>query len=133
MGYNNTMETYSITDLVGYAQSVRDAAASDLKEDYTENLDEFVTIKQVIGLVRDHSIGFDENDHFLINEEIHGLIYDDIQKWIFNVGLAKLAANGFIECAWDDEINEMIFWASDEKKNNDKPAKQKRKTRKNKG
>ena len=127
------METYSITDLVGYAQSVRNAVASDLKADYTENLDDFITIEQVIGLVRDYSIGFDENDNFLINEEINGQICDDIQKWIFNAGLAKLAANGFIECAWDDEINEMIFWASEEKNKNDKTSKQKRKTRKNKG
>lgn len=126
------METYSITDLIGYCHSVRDAAASDLKKDYTENLDHFITINQIKGLIKEHSFGVDDDDNLLINEEIHGVIYDDIQRWIFNVGLAKLAANGFIECAWDDDGDEMIFWASDEKNKNDNPAKPKRKTRKNK-
>lgn len=126
------METYSITDLIGYCHSVRDAAASDLKKDYTENLDDFVTINQVKSIIKDHSVGTDDDDNFLINEEIHNEIYDSIQVRIFNVGLAKLAANGFIECAWDDDNNEMIFWASDTKNQNDNPAKPKRKSRKDK-
>lgn len=106
------MEAYSITDLLGYADCIRDGAARELKEDYHDNLDEFITINQVINLVKEKSIGSDENDNYLINEDIHNELYEDIQDWIFNVGLAKLAAAGKIECAWDDEENDMVFWAT---------------------
>lgn len=127
------METYSITDLLGYATCIRDAAARSLKEDHNENLDDFISIKEVIGLIRDNSIGFDEQDNFLINEDIHEKLYEDIQSWIFNIGLAKLASSGKIECAWDSEENTMVFWAAEDKQSNDRHKKSTRKNRRTKG
>jgi len=52
-----------------------------------------------------------------------------------NVGLAKLASKGLVECAWDNETNEMIFWANPEisktskrkKSSNDKPIQRRNK------
>lgn len=105
------MEHYSITDLDGYARCVRDGAAKEFKENYTENLDDYISVGQIINLVAEKSIGVDDCDHYMINEDIHDEIYEDIQNWIFNIGLAKLAAAGKIECAWDDEENEMVFWS----------------------
>jgi hypothetical protein len=106
------METYSITDLPRYAECVREGAANQLIENYSDNLDEFISINQVINLIKDKSIGLDESENLLINEDIHNSIHEDIQDWIFNVGLAKLAAAGKIECAWDDDQNDMVFWAA---------------------
>jgi hypothetical protein len=108
------MDTYSIVDLRGYATSIRDAAAKSFTETYTENLDEFISIEQVIGMVKENSIGQDEENNYLITEENFDELFEQVRDRLYSVGLSRLATKGFIECAWDDESNEMIFWLSDE-------------------
>lgn len=110
------MDTYSVIDLEGYAYSVRDAAAKSFTETYNENLDEFISINQIIELIRENSIGKDEDNNYLITQDIFEEIFEEIRNRLYTVGLAKLAAKGLVECAWDDESNEMIFWLSDEEK-----------------
>ena len=107
------METYSIVDLEGYANSIRESAAKSFTETYTENLDEFISIDQVIGLVKEHSVGKDEKDNYLITEENFNEIFEAVRDRLYTVGLSRLAAKGLVECAWDDETNEMVFWLSD--------------------
>lgn len=107
------METYSIIDLEGYALSVREAAAGSFTEKYSENLDEFISVEQVIGLIEENSVGKDEEDNYLITEESFGELFEKIRNRLYSVGLSRLAAKGLVECAWDDETNEMIFWLSD--------------------
>lgn len=104
------MKNYSITDLLAYATHTRDSVASEMKPDYKDNLDDFITVNQILDIVKEHSLGVDDDNCFIINEEIHNDIFDSIEIRIFNVGLAKLAASGAIECAWDDKENEMVFW-----------------------
>ena len=29
--------------------------------------------------------------------------------------MSQLAAQGYVECAWDDEKNKMVFWVDDKK------------------
>jgi hypothetical protein len=104
-------EIYAITDLEGYAKEMRDAAAKSLAQDHDENLDEFISIKQMINLVKSECIGFDNNDRPMLDEDSNEKIYESAVTWIHNAGLAKLAAQGLIECAWDDNSHEMIFWS----------------------
>lgn len=103
---------YSIIDLDGYVESVRDAVAKSFLESYTENLDDYISLEQVKSVVIGYSLGQDEDSNYLINEETFNDAFDDIREWMFNVGIAKLAAKGLVECAWDDETNEMVFWAN---------------------
>ena len=107
------METYSIVDLNGYAISVREAAAKSFTETYSENLDEFISIEQVIGLISEHSVGTDEENNYLITEENFEQLFEAIRDRLYTVGIARLAVKGLVECAWDDETNEMVFWLSD--------------------
>jgi hypothetical protein len=104
------MESYSIIDLEGYANAMRGGAASSFEKDYTENLDDFISLGQVINMIKKNSLGLDEDNNYLISEEIFENIFDDIRDCIYGVGLAKLSANGHIECAWDNDSNEMVFW-----------------------
>ena len=108
--------TYSIVDLNGFATAIRQGAAESLSEKYNENLDEFISINQVINLVKSHSLGTDENNDHIINEDIFDNIFDEVRDWIYSIGISKLAASGSIECAWDDDSNEMVFWISDKNK-----------------
>lgn len=107
------METYSIMDLAGYASSIREGAAKSYTETYTENLDEFISIQQIIGLIKNHNVGKDEDGNYLITEDNFNDIFEEVRNILYSVGLARLAAKGLIECAWDDETNDMIFWLSD--------------------
>ena len=112
------MESYSIIDLEGYAKAMRDGAASSFEKDYTENLDEFITINQIINMIEKNNLGLDEEGNYLINEDIFEDIFNNIRTWLYEVGLCKLAAKGFVDCAWDDTANEMVFWLANKDKTN---------------
>lgn len=110
------MENYSIIDLEGYAKAMRDGAASSFEKDYTENLDDFITIPQVINMIKENTLGLDEDGNYLINEDIFDDVFNNIREQLYEVALAKLAAKGLIECAWDDESNDMVFWLANKDK-----------------
>lgn len=126
-------EIYTITDLDGYIHQVRATAANFLTENSFEedDLDDFISVRQLTNLVRNSCIGFDDNDRPLLDEDTNEKIFETTVTWIHNVGLAKLAGQDLIECAWDDENNEMIFWPKKKASNNAKSSKSKNK-RKNK-
>lgn len=111
---------YSITDLDGYAASLRDGVAKSFVENYKENLDEYITLDQIKHLIIGYSLGQDDEGNYLINEDTFNDTFDDAREWFYEVGLAKLAAKGAVECAWDDKANEMVFWVN----NNDQQSNQ---------
>jgi hypothetical protein len=105
-------KTFSITNMDGFAEAIRDGAAKSISETYTENLEHFITLNQVTQLVKKHSLGQDDSGEYVITEEIFDNIFEEIRSSIYQAGLSKLAANGHIECSWDDNNNEMVFWLS---------------------
>jgi hypothetical protein len=108
-------DSYVINDLEMYAQSIRKNAALSFSENYNEDLDSFVTISQVCQLIADNAIGLDEEDKYIIDEDSYNYTFDQIRIRLYNIGLARLASAGEIECAWDDEANEMVFWVPESK------------------
>jgi hypothetical protein len=118
-------EVYAITDLEGYANEMRTAAAKSLSANEGDNIDDYISLDQMINLVRTECVGYDHKDRPLLNEESNEQIYEKTVIWIHNVGLAKLAAKGLVECAWDSQANEMVFWANPEI---NKPEKREKKT-----
>jgi hypothetical protein len=125
-------EVYAITNLEGYATQIRDAAAKSLSENHNDNLNDYVSIQQIINLVNNECVGFDDENRPLLDEDINEKIFENTAIWIHNVGLAKLAAQDLVECAWDDKSNEMIFWAKEKRKPNAK-SKSRRKNKKSEG
>lgn len=119
-------QVYAITDINGYVSQMREVAAQSISENTeSDNLDHYISIGQMIGLVKTHCLGYDDEHRPLLNESANEAIFSETSTMIHNVGLAKLAGKNLIECAWDDELNEMVFWHKETPKN-DKP-KQKRK------
>lgn len=106
---------YVIADLDGYAKAIREGAAKSFAEDYTENLDDFISIEQVKSLVK-NSCDYNENGDMIITEDIYNDTFDQVRDAIYGAGLSKLAAKGIVECAWDDEENRMVFWLADKNK-----------------
>jgi hypothetical protein len=138
-------EIYAITNLKGYASEMREAAANSFSESH-DDIDSYISLHQMINLVKSECIGFDDQNRPLLNEDANEKIYESTVTWINNFGLAKLASQGYVECAWDDKTNEMVFWANEQTANyrntskmvnktrgsNDKPIKRRNK-KKNKG
>ena len=104
-------EVYSIMDMERYATSLRaNAAMTYAKSDITTRLDEYITIPQVCTLIDNNIVGHDDEDRPLIDENGYNTIFEEIRVWLYNASLARLAANDEVQCAWDDELNEMVFW-----------------------
>lgn len=125
-------DLYAIIDLDGYATQIREAAAKSLCDTSNDDLNEYITLTQIINMVKENCKGFDEEDRPLLDENTNEKIFEDTAVWIHSVGLAKLAAQDLIECAWDDENNQMVFWAKEKKVENHESTKPKRNSRKNK-
>lgn len=109
-------EVHAIMNLDKYASYMRRKAALSYAENYTENLDEFISITQVCNLIKEYSIGKDSEGRYLLDEPSYLRLFDSIKLRLYNVGLAKLAAKDLLECAWDNEKNEMIFWSKQQPK-----------------
>jgi len=119
-------EVYAISNLDGYAQEIINAAAKTLSDAPSNDLDNYVSVGQVINLVKQKCIGYDDMDRPILDETINESIYEDVTVWIHNVGLAKLAGQDLIECAWDNDLNDMVFWAKDKKTKKEKKPNAKR-------
>jgi hypothetical protein len=103
-------DVFAIMNLERYALYMRKVAAMSFSANYAENLDDYITVKQAEGIIVEHSMGKDAEGRYLIDEDAHDRLFESIKTRIYNSGLAKLAAKGLVECAWDDENNEMVFW-----------------------
>jgi hypothetical protein len=121
---------YAIVDVPGYVSQMREAAAKSLSENYSDNLDDYISIGQMVVLLKEECLGFDDNNRPLLNEDTNSEIFDQTATWIYNVGLAKLASQDLIECAWDNTTNAMVFWFK--QKTSETKAKNEYKRNKNK-
>lgn len=103
-------DAYIINDITSYSCEIRKLAADSIKENNKENLDEYITIEQVCSIVKENCLGLTEDNKYMLDEDSNENIFESVRVRIYNVGLAKLAAQDLIECAWDNEENEMVFW-----------------------
>lgn len=104
-------EVHAIMNLDRYSAYIRRMAAASFSEEYEDDLDEFVTIKQTSKIIEEYSLGKDEKGRLLVDEEANKLIFEAVKVRLYNSGLSKLAAKDLLECAWDDKKGEMIFWS----------------------
>jgi hypothetical protein len=103
-------KSFIITDIVGYCNRIRTEAAKAITEDYyMDDLDKYITLDQVKKLVHSNALNF-VNDNPVIDENTNQKLFEEAVLWIHNSAQISLAAKGELECAWDDEKNEMVFW-----------------------
>ena len=114
---------YVITDTDEFVHLMRSTAASSLAEEYLgktkqysdKDLDGITTLNQVESIIAEKSIDIDEESKYIINGDIFEDIFDEVRNLIYQSAMSQLAAKGYIECAWDDKKNKMIFWVDKEK------------------
>lgn len=109
---SDIMSEYSITEISNFAETIRDSAASNLSsgEYNSKIIHTFITLNQVIDIIKKESLGLDSDGLFVINEEIFDNIFEQVSSIIYQSALCKVASQDLIQCAWDDEENKMVFW-----------------------
>jgi len=98
-----------IRNLKLFTKSIRKNVAMVFPRKYYYEVDSLISLSQTEQLVRKY-IEPGYNDEFVLSDENYDLLCDEIKKWIYNSSLSLVASSGKIECAWDDESDEMIFW-----------------------
>ena len=69
-------KVYAITDMNGYIVDMRKAAAKHVCENADkDDLDLYISIDQMIGLVESNCLGHDDNDYPLLNEDCNEKIF----------------------------------------------------------
>lgn len=118
------MPKFSITDIQEFILMMRSFAATSLAEEYLgepreyedEELESLITLNQVESIVEENSIERTKDDKYIINEDIFDNIFDDVRNQLYQSTMSQLASKGYIECAWDDKEDKMIFWVDKAKK-----------------
>ena len=98
-----------IRNLKLFSKSIRKNMVMVFPKTYFHNVDNLISLSQTENLVRQY-IEPGYNDEFILSDENYYLLCDKIKKWIYNSSLSLVASSGKIECAWDDDSNEMFFW-----------------------
>ena len=114
---------YIITDTEEFVHLMRSTAASSLAEEYMgktkeysdKDLDGITTLSQVESIIAEKSIEVDEESKYIINGNIFEDIFDEVRNLIYQSAMSQLAAKGYVECAWDEEQDKMVFWVDSEK------------------
>lgn len=102
---------FAIKKLDEISDIIRENAATSLAETYSSSqLDKFVTINQIENLIIEHSLGTDNEGQYIIDVDVFEDIFDAVRNMIYQSALAKLAASGTIESAWDSDKDKMVFW-----------------------
>ena len=97
-----------IEDLSKFVKFLAQAAVKDCGIKINKaKINNYITLQNVEGIVRQYARI--KNDQLYINRKILLKINNDLLSWVLGVSLAKAAANGELECYWDDIKNCMIF------------------------
>jgi hypothetical protein len=111
-------DLYSIEDINGYCRKARLMVASVFADNVTvKEIDQYISLGQVEKFVEEFCDGHNSNGCPIVCDQIHTAICEAILVRIKNVGMAKLAADDILQVAFDEEINDFVFW---EKRNSEK-------------
>lgn len=110
-------DRYIVNDIIHLASSIRKNAAMTIGDTENQDLDTFMSIGQVENIILENTDK--DDDGIIMDEDQYNTIFDQVTNWIINAGLAKLAAEDKIQCAWDDEQNCMVFWHNEITNKND--------------
>lgn len=110
---DSELNFYSIEDINGYCRETRFMVASDFADNLTDKeIDQYISLSQVEKFVDEFCDEHDDNGRPIICEQSHNAICEAILIRIQNVGMAKLAADDTLQVAFDEEINDFVFWAT---------------------
>ena len=117
-------EVFVIENVPKFADELRDSViyqmidSGEIPKPKTKNLtrremDKYITVAQVMTTIRDNLLDINNENKFIIDMDCFDEIYFRVCDNIHGTMLAKLASDGVIESAFDDEKNKFVFWFAD--------------------
>lgn len=100
------MDTYAINDMIEFSKAMIEVLG---KEHNIASCSNYITSEQFSQLVENYAVL--EGERYVINEEQVCTVMKDAWEIVIGQILAKMASDDLLECAWDDETQDMIFWA----------------------
>jgi len=113
--HNEDQMFYTVLDEDGFCEAVAQSVASVFDSENVQEVLAYVSRDQILNCVKEKCFGFDDGN-MVINAKVYEDSVNDLAGMMQGKMLAKLAAEGFLESAWDDEVNDMVFWLADEGK-----------------
>lgn len=104
-------DTFTIMDLEGFCDELLKFVNINMgnQESQWKQMLDFVSKEQVLNHVTNNSIGYDEENNVIITAKGFTDIASAVTNDVTGTMLSKLAAEGHLDCYWDDEANEMMF------------------------
>lgn len=94
----------------------------DLEVEEKQEIDKVLNIKEVINIAQEY-IKFNEHDGiWLITEDRYEELLIELNARMTSNLLASMVSSGILESAYDSEINDFVFWRTNEKDNNEQQA-----------
>jgi len=117
-------EVFVTENVPKFADELRDSViyqmidSGELPKPKTKNMsrrekDQYITVEQVMNIIRDNLMDIDEENKFIIDMGCFDEIYLRVCDNIHGTMIAKLASDGIIESAFDEEKNKFVFWFAD--------------------
>lgn len=115
MSKKKNNQKYSIKDINGMITHIIKEVSEyfNTNEDFQEILS-YCSTNEIEVIIKDNAVGEDASGRSIITIESYNQIIDDVISRIQSAVLARLASEGHLECGWDDELNDMVFWLPDE-------------------
>lgn len=102
---------YAITEIDDYCQLARTSVAQSFDESISDKeLDSYISLGQVEKIVDEFCDSHNAEGCPIVCEETHSDILDEIGLMIHNVALAKMASNNLLQVAFDENLNDFVFW-----------------------
>ena len=102
-------EEFIIEDIDNLARALRSTVFRNMGVD--ERPEQSPTVAQVVGFISERCPEVDGER--AISEDVFLQIAKTVGESLVGAALCELASEGSVECAWDDKINEMVFWAKE--------------------
>jgi len=100
------MMYHEIKSLNKFAKSLGKEVAKDGGFSLQE-LKQYISVGNIKNMVKTHAMR--RYDKFYINEDQTDQICEEIFDWLTGVSLAKLAAEDYLDCWWDQKQDCMVF------------------------
>lgn len=105
----NDNETYSVTEVEGYCNAIANSIAEEFSSS-VEDVYQYCSLAEIKNILEENCVGHDEDDRPIINMDVHNAIFQNVLLRVQNIAISQLASEGYLECAWDEELNDMVFW-----------------------
>jgi len=104
-------ESYLITDVPEFCSRLY-STLGEMQQ--MPNIEQYITRVQFDEIMKNHIVHSDDGD-YIEEESIYEALHEagDLASGAL---ISKMAVKGLIDCAWDDEKQDMVFWATEKGK-----------------